>query len=288
MTARTKRLCCLAAIAVLVALGLALLAFSKPDPPDSILLSLMIGTFFGQTALAAGWCALGPYTLARRLMLSSIWLAAIIIGFGGNSEPFGPPDLNPLMTFSLVVVAEWTLVGVSLWAVASLLNIRIAGDSIERRMAGHDWQIGLREVMVVTAVIATVFGVARWKYGLDGLKINWRALSAFGLLTLTASVVAILPMVYLLFVRNSFRLVAGTIVLLAIASSLHISLLTFVWRRGVVDWELGSAIFVMDLTQSAWAGGVAALLYLGGFRIVRGHGSSGPDMATEQPGLVPE
>lgn len=259
---------CLFAVVAVISLGLALLAFAKPEPPDAALLALMLGTLFGQTALAAGWCALGPYSLARRVAISFVWLAAMIIGFGGNSAvPFGPPDLHPIMTFGLVVVAEWIMVGAPLWAIATWFRLRIAGDTNYLLTRGQHRQIGLREVMIVTAVIATVLGVARWKYGLDGLKINWLALSVFGLLTLTASVVSILPLVHSLFARNWFQLLTGAIVLLAVAASLHISLLTFVWRRSVVDWELCWAIFVTDLTQLAWIMGVLSLMRLAGFHV---------------------
>src|SRR4051812_8267 len=102
---RRKRLVCLSAIVTAAVLGLVLLAFAKADPPGLSVL-VMFGTLLGQTAVTAGWCALGPYSLARRVAISSVWLATIVIALSSNraiADSGG--DLHPVMTYALVVVS---------------------------------------------------------------------------------------------------------------------------------------------------------------------------------------
>jgi len=104
MTARARKISCLSAIVALAVLGLLLLAFGDPAwPPDLLpdyVFLVVPGTLFGQTSLAAAWCALGPFSLARRLALSSVWLAALVIALGLNRaiEPVAR-DVDDLLTF---------------------------------------------------------------------------------------------------------------------------------------------------------------------------------------------
>src|SRR5262249_21292217 len=119
-----------AAIVGLVAIGWLLLALS-PDPsgPDwlnTIWVGLILGTMFGQASLSAAWCALGPFPLVRRLPLSFLWLAVIVVAFGcnipgsSNSEGF-----QVLVVYGGGLVLQWLVLQTPLWLLAGRYGLRV-------------------------------------------------------------------------------------------------------------------------------------------------------------------
>jgi hypothetical protein len=291
MSARGKRFYCLSAIFVLVFLGLALLAFGDFDWLG-ILGMPMYGTLFGQTALAAGWCALGPFSLARRLSISSIWLTVVMLAFSWNpTTGFGFHDIHPVLTFSLMVLVEWLLVTVSIWAIAAWFQLRIRGDNEEMAGVGQDRQIGVREAMILTAAVAAVFGAARCQSGtFDGVSINWTWLGIYGVFTVGGSVVAVLPMTWWLFARSWFWSVGGAIFLTVFSTAVELTAL-FLVRTLLLripgpgfNMEVSLAFSFMNLIQVAWIGVVLSLLYWGGFRIVSIRDCNSPNLAVGHSG----
>jgi len=245
-----------------------LLAFGKAaPPPTSIVFVLMHGTLFGQTALAAGWCAVGPFSLARRLTLSSVWSAAIIIAFGSNRWMEAElPDIHRLMSFSLVVGTELVLVGLPLWGIAAWFGVKLVSRDGKRMAAYYERQIGVREAMVLTGVVASVLGAARWSTGgLNDLSINKEALAVYSILTIAASVMAVLLMTHMIFAKNWMRSIVGAVIYIFVAMLGELLALPFVWPFGI-DPDSYWAIAFIDLTQGAWLIGVIVLLQAAGFQ----------------------
>src|SRR5262245_60258820 len=158
MTARGRTIACLRGIAALILLGLLLvLLIDEPEWPNVLLFCLVHGTLFGQTSLAAAWCGLGPFSLARRLPLAVLWLAAIILSFGWNRAISASPyELNELLTFAVVLPSQWALVAVTMALVAAWFELRIDTGRIDCERRDH--QIGLRVALLLTGIVGVVCG----------------------------------------------------------------------------------------------------------------------------------
>ena len=165
----------LAAIAVLAACGWLFIALlPHPSGPDSLLdtlaMAAMLGTMFGQVSLAATWCALGPYALIRRLPLSVAWIAAIVLAFGCNiAQESNSNGLAVLLVYGGAFVGQWLLMQLPIWLLVARYNLRIvSANDIALSRKNCEQQFGIRQVMILTALVAIVLGAGRFLLG--GLK----------------------------------------------------------------------------------------------------------------------
>jgi hypothetical protein len=281
MTSRVRRIGVLTAVVVLAGLGLLLLAMGDPSslqpPHHDRLLILMFGTLFGQTSLAAAWCALGPFSLARRLTMSSMWLAAIVVAIGSNNAGgVHPSDIDGILTFGAIVLCQWMLIVVPLWLVAAWWNLRCVANGMTGSSPEHcNRQIGIREAMFLTAVVAAVLGTASFRSGrLSSISINWEVVRIFGFLTVASAVIAFPLTLLVLVCRKWLRPLGGALLLFAAATALELAVSPLAWPGPRIDLELFWSIALVNLVQSAWIALALSLLRTGGYELRSRRGMS--------------
>jgi hypothetical protein len=154
-------------VLTLIVLGLLLAALTKsepqPKPWEYFTIGLVFGTFFGQATLAAAWTALGPLQLVWRLPLALVWLMTLVAALAINMSLYSPGGGSVMVIiFGSVLVGQWVLAQVPMWGLSIGYGLRLryayednpATERIER-------QFGIRQLMLVTAVVATVLGIGR-------------------------------------------------------------------------------------------------------------------------------
>jgi hypothetical protein len=163
----------LCVVGVIIAFGWLLIAVVQPGGPgmpswlENLAAGLVLSTIFGQVSLAAAWCALGPYALIRRLPLSFTWLAAIVTSFGfaiGRSPH--PNGFGVLLVYGGAVVVQWLLVQSPIWLFVVRYRLRVAHrDDVVSITHRHDQQFGIRQVLILTTLVALVLGAGRFLLG---------------------------------------------------------------------------------------------------------------------------
>ena len=129
-------------------------------PVESFAIQLVGGTIFAQSAVAAAWTAFGPIQFGWRLPLSLTWLAMLsfihaVNGWLNGGLPSGSISVGVLL------LCHWLLLQFPLWGIAIGYGVQLRhaddteiGNSIHR-------QFGIRQLMIVTAVVGMLFGVGR-------------------------------------------------------------------------------------------------------------------------------
>jgi hypothetical protein len=276
MTSRARKISCLSAIVALAVLGLLLLAFGDPEPLpypyDGMLFVSMHGTLMGHASLAAAWCALGPFSFARRLAISSGWLASIVLAFGCNHGLASHyHDLDFIFTTGLIVLAEWVTVFVPMWVIATLYGLHLTFYSgNETPGARNNDQLGIREAMIVTAAVAVVLGAASFDVrGHRELSINWEAVRVFGFLV-GCGVLLAFPVTFgTLRARSRLLLGVGTLLFVAMVTVLALLLAPLVWPSPGIDARFCWLISLFSLVQSTWLVVIPSMIRLGGYRLFR-------------------
>ena len=128
---------------------------------EHIVVGFLIGTMFGQATLASAWTALGPAPLLWRLPLSLGWIAALVIAFliniGVNNHG---PDAGVAFIMGACLIGQWLLVQVPLWGLAVGYGVRLRHQS-DPPKSTRERQFGIRQLMILTAIVAVVLGVSR-------------------------------------------------------------------------------------------------------------------------------
>jgi hypothetical protein len=152
-------------IAPLLLLNWVLLAVVPPAPGGSSLRSLAIqvlgGTVFGQTAVAAAWAAFGPMPFNWRLPFSLGWLAMLTLAnaINGWLNRGSPGDC---VIVGVLLLCQWLLLQFPLWGIAIGFGVQLRhADDIESGKYPSHRQFGIRQLMLVTAVVGVLFGVGR-------------------------------------------------------------------------------------------------------------------------------
>src|SRR5262245_9408663 len=134
MNANWRKSSVFAAIFGLVAIGWLILAFPTPHGGPgwrgSITVGLVLGTMFGQVSLAAAWCALGPFPLVRRLPLSFLWLAMIVVAFGCNiASSSNPQGFEVLLVYSGAMLFQWLVLQTPIWLLVARYGLRVCCEN---------------------------------------------------------------------------------------------------------------------------------------------------------------
>ncbi|HZN32880.1 MAG TPA: hypothetical protein VFB80_03645, partial [Pirellulaceae bacterium] len=202
-----------------------ILAAVDPDGPGSgrgweyVILGNLIGSMFAHGTLAAAWCAWGPGWLAARLPLSLAWIAAslgaVAINIGING---GPGDAVPIL--AACMVAQWLLVQVPLWCIALGYGLQIrATDSRYSTPSRQDLQFGIRQLMILTAIVAVMLGLARFLVMWLGARwSNWGGDTVAFIFLAAAAVIMTLPLLLAALLPRR-ALPATLVVLLLIAGA---------------------------------------------------------------------
>jgi len=270
MNARRNRIECLCTVLVLLAAGWIWLAFGLPDwMPNEVLVVLLYGTLLGQSALASAWIALGPFSFAPRLSLATLWLAAVVLAIGFNHfvQDELASEFDVFSTLALAVLGQVTVIAVPLWLIANWCGVRLIGaDELESNFRRSDRQVGIREFLIVTGVVAIFFGGARFSAGdLSESRINWRVVQIHGFAMLFSGALAILTMIV---IRKSWfwPLLIASLLVIGL-TVVEIAVIYRINQSGTLSDGAYWACCLVNLTQSTWMIGILSVLKLGGYRL---------------------
>lgn len=260
----------LALLLPMLGLSWLLLAALEPDGPNQlehILIGFLLGTMFGQTTLAAAWTALGPGPLLWRLPLSLGWVATLAIAFmvnlalnnhGGDSEV--------VLLMAACMGGQWLLVQLPLWGLAVFYGVRLRHRSDPERTA-RDHQFGIRQLMILTAIVAVVLGACRWLVAATFNQFEGAAHEAPVFIFLAVAGIAMtLPlMMAALLPRYAWLATLLALVLIVIGTWYELPLVTMVYGRGGGPniWHLT----FINAFQAAWVLAIVGSLRLCGYGI---------------------
>jgi len=154
-------------VSPVIGLALLLMVAVRPEPHakplEYVTIGLVFGTFFGQALLASAWVALGPLPLVWRLPLSLVWLAALVVALAMNISIHGPRgDQEIIVVFACAAFGQWLLAQAPLWGLAVGYGLRVRhASNTSPALARKDQQFGIRQLLIVTAIVAVVLGIGR-------------------------------------------------------------------------------------------------------------------------------
>jgi len=270
------------AVATLVVAGWLLIVLQDNTPGDSIsgamLIGLVFGTIFGQISLAATWCALGPFSLASRLPLSAGWIAALVLAIGwliARDEPQGSGAIFVVLLFGSAFVTQWLLVQVPMWVGAAIYGLSIR-HCVDERLCHKlsNQQFGIRQVMILTAIVAVVMGVGRILFGgasQQTVVTDWSGMAPFFVAATYHALIAFPLVAAALLKRRTAIGVLAALLLVALATFLEIPLLRLVERSGSSEPYETLSLLCLSGTQATWIVGIVFLLRLAGYELQATH-----------------
>jgi hypothetical protein len=263
---------------VVVGAGLLLLAVVRPEPNpkplEYLTIGYFVGTLFGHATLAATWTAFGPLPLVWRLPLSIGWVAALTIAFainlGMNSAGSGGYFM---VVLGGCLLGQWAIAQLPMWFLAFAYGLRLRHAS--ERSYGLDpseRQFGIRQLMIVTAIVAVVLGIGRMIImGLlaDGVRSGGQPLILVFLAV--AGVIMTLPLV-LSALLPRFAIPASLLVLflIAVGTLAELPLLQMALPQAGGGGPDAGHFYGINAIQAAWV-----LLVIGVLRL-RGYGIAAP------------
>jgi hypothetical protein len=224
----------------LIALGWLLIAFLDPDPPgrlgEYIGLGFFFGTMFGLTTMAAAWTAFGPGPLVWRLPLSFLGVVMLAVAIGFNVGMNGGPRDAPLVVGGCLL-GQWLVVQLPLWGLAMGYGLRLRHrDDFSLVSDPRERQFGIRQLMIITTIVAVVFGVGRLivpnlKFASNGEP------AIFAFLAVAAIVITLPTVLASLLPRLALPATFLTLVLIVLATAWELPMFrsTGVGRRGGPD-----------------------------------------------------
>ncbi len=271
----------LTTIVALIAIGwlfIALVSLSRGPPSilGPFIISAVLGTMFGQVSLAAAWCALGPFALFRRLPFAFAWIAAIVLSFGCNIAQESSPDgLSMLLVYGGAALGQWLLIQIPLWLLVARYGLRIVDANYQpANRELRDQQFGIRQIMILTALVAVVLGAGRTLLG--GMNSeqpfgHWPSVSFFAFFAVSNAAIAFPLIAAALTSRNAPLKIAGASLLLAPIT--FCELMIFDWLEpfgGPTVEEYWILVFI-NAVQAPWILSVLLLLRAAGFRLESRH-----------------
>jgi hypothetical protein len=256
-----------------------LIAVVDPDGParawEYVTLGHLIGSIFAQTSLAAAWVALGPWPLSWRLPLSLLWIFIPLVALACNLGFHGGPD-EVLFTMGACVLVQWLLVQAPLWCLAVMFGL-----SIKHRgafaLAGQprDLQFGIRQLMILTAIVAVVLGVARllaaW---LRAQQLAWDGDTPIFIFLTVAAVAMTLPlMIAALLPRHAIPATLAVLLVIALGTAGEYPLQRALTGGGGGGPDLWHFVWI-NAFQAFWVLVIAIAVRLCGYRLAPRGGES--------------
>ena len=122
----------------------------------------LFGSLFSHATLAAGWAAFGPARLVWRLPLSLIWVVMMVVAFAINLQHEQGPVREVFFFYGSILLGQWLLVQLSLWGISLTLGLYLRHvDEIARGFDPRERQFGIRQLLIITALVALVLGIGR-------------------------------------------------------------------------------------------------------------------------------
>jgi hypothetical protein len=123
----------------LLALSWLTLTLLDPDPGRGVSEVIGLGYFIG----------------------SLVWLFLLAVGVQVNIEINGGPHDGAVM-IGACMLGQWLLLQFPLWGLALGLRMRLRhANEIEQGFDPRQWQFGIRQLIIITAVVGVMFGVGR-------------------------------------------------------------------------------------------------------------------------------
>jgi hypothetical protein len=142
-----------------------MLAFVNPESPrlgvSAIKIGYLIGSLFAHATLAAAWTALGPAALIWRLPLSLVWIMMLAIALAVNMGVNGRRIDEFPVFFGTLVFGQWLVLQFPFWALKAGFRFQLQHTDDERSLDPQQWQFGIRQLMIVTAIVGIIFGIGR-------------------------------------------------------------------------------------------------------------------------------
>jgi len=155
----------LVAILPILVVNWFIMALVEPEGPKAweyVGLGNLIGSCFAHPTLAAAWCAWGPGSLRWRLPLSLLWVATVPLGLGLNVGMHGGGPDDVIFTIGACVLAQWLLVQAPLWCIAVMFGVALRQrGEFSAPLQAKDLQFGIRQLLILTAIVAVVLGSGR-------------------------------------------------------------------------------------------------------------------------------
>ncbi len=262
-------------IGPILALSWVVLALFDPDGPGRtgryVGLGYLFGTLFGQTTLAGAWAAFGPFRWYWRLLLAPVWLlhlwgcVAFNIGLHG-----GPGDPWFLVLLSGCLVGQWILVllpfaGFALGYRVQLAHISDDVAGIDQGSKPRQLQFGIRQLMVLTGIVAVVLGVLRALVLALVARLSDRGMgeAPIFIFLAVAAVIMTVPLVMaLLLPRWWIPATAAVLALIALATFWELPVLSMLPRAAGPDtWHF---VFINAFT-AAWIVAILGAMRLWGY-----------------------
>jgi hypothetical protein len=257
-------------LAPLLACSWLLLAFVDPNGPGNYLsIGFMVGTLFSQPTLAAAWTALGPGPLLWRLPLSLAWIAALAVAYVVQNRLHRISMPSSELVFVASVAGQWMLVQLPLWVLAVVYGLRVRHQSDPPETV-RDRQFGIRQVMILTFIVAVVLGVFRLavaEYAMHFENINRTSLAIIGVQALAAVTMNLPLLIAALLPRFWLPAIGVVLTLIGLGTWYELPLLLIIGGPGV-----GASVWLLVLIngyQSAWILAVVAILRMCGYGIGR-------------------
>jgi uncharacterized membrane protein YidH (DUF202 family) len=262
-------------IGPLLALSWVVLALFEPDGPgrawEYIGLGYLFGTLFGQTTLAAAWAAFGPLPWFWRLAGAPLWLLTLWASLVSNiSLHGGPSDAWIIVLLGGCLVGQWLLVLVPLVGIAlgHRVQLQHQHDVAAREAAARPrLQFGIRQLMILTAIVAVALGALRWLVLSLAVRLGERGMgeAPVFIFLAVAAVVMTLPLVMaLLLPRWWIPAAAAVLVFAGLATFWETTLLALLPRTPGPD--MGHFIFINAFT-AAWIVVIVGVLRLFGYHL---------------------
>lgn len=270
MSPHAKRFTSLSAIVGLLALGWMVLLLGQSSWTEPTFTPILQGTQFGQTALIAAWLTVGPFPLARRFALASIWFAAVVLAVGFNRSLVKELyEYNLVLTCGLMSLSQIVLITIPLSGVTAFYGWRFVWGDDSSAASKPDRQIGIREALVLTAAVALVLGAARYQYGdLRDVKIKWHYAAECAFFTVASVVLGVPAIVTNLVSRRWLWPLIIAIIWSALVMLLEILLVQVIIGTRPLHREPYLLAFLINATEAAWIFAVVTLLKRGGYRVV--------------------
>jgi hypothetical protein len=239
-------------------------------PLDVVPGGLLLGTIFGQVALSAAWAALGPLPLKWRWPLAATWQSCLTLAVGVN---IASEDDAPLMILFVVggsMLGQWLLLQALLWGLATFARVQVAdAHSVPIEEMPNDRQFGIRQLLLLTLLVAVVLGAGRLLLGgmrSDSFEDWTEVLLIFGSIALAEALLALPLIIAPLLPKGASIACLGSLVVLAVGTTGQTWLMDKLVPGGATSgyWMYGS----LNVSVAAWILGCLLMLRRCGFRLV--------------------
>jgi hypothetical protein len=256
------------ALALLSIVFLGPYSFRAPGVAETFI-AYMFGASVGLSMTAGFWSAMGPGRFIYRVPLSLLWTIAIPLAWAVNSAIH---DNGPPWQFVIVIGAlcgsTWLGPQLALWCLRFMgrLSVSLPG---EIRTASEN-QVGIRQLLVFTTLIAVMLGIARIAFSFmtkEDMPPDNEAFIALGFIVVSSALLMIPLALSMLLQRFAFLFVVVVLLLGSLATYFELDILNLVVKSagGPDKW-----FFIgLNTFTAVWILIFTGIARFTGYRLVR-------------------